>query len=177
MTSMFATLLCLTLAWHPFHTSLAEAQWSPDGTKLQVALRLSPNDLEAALGKFKGRKVVLEKETQESRNAMIEEYLREVIYLSCSESAAKESDEAVQKNRAERFKWVGSEDEVRYIWVYFELTRDKQDTDEGNAIWLTHRGFFEVEPTQINTVQLVKTEEPFALRLTRSRPTQKLPPP
>lgn len=168
------TLLATTVAWHPFHTSVAEAQWTADGKTLQVSLRLTPADLDLALSEFHGRRVDLERETTESQQRLLSEYLRDAIYLSPSLDEAKNTASDVQKARRERFTWVGIQDEVRYVWVYFELQRTVMATDEQSDVWLTNRVMFEAEPTQINTLQLMRTEKPVAVRTTKSEPTKQL---
>lgn len=167
---MFApAFLLLTLA-HPFHVSVAEAQWNEDRDRLQIALRLSPRDLDAALSRTTGRRVVLEKESDEKTEELLADYLRGRIYLSSSPKAAASNDADAVKERRRRFHWVGVEDEVRYVWVYFELERPAG----AESVWLSNRVMFEIEPTQINTVQLLRTDPPIAVRTTRDNPTQLL---
>jgi len=164
-------LLMASLVMHPFHISYAEAQWTADGTRLQVALRVSPQDLDNALSNVSGRRVLLEKESQEKKRELVEAYLRDVIFLADQKSAARTLDKAVLEKRRARFHWVGIEDELRYVWVYFEL-----DAPVGaESVWLSNRVFFETERTQINTLQLMKTDPAVALRTTREEPVKKIP--
>ena len=167
---MFAPALFLLTLAHPFHVSVAEAQWNEDRSRLQVSLRLSPRDLDAALARTTGRRVVLEKESDEKTKELLVDYLRDRIYLSASATAAAAKDSDGIEERRRRFHWVGIEDEVRYVWVYFELERPAG----ADAVWLSNRVIFETEPTQINTVQLLRTDPPIAVRTTRDSPTQAL---
>ena len=173
-------LLLGLLMWHPFHVSIAEAQWNAEGTRLQVSLRLSPADVDAALSEVVGRRIELERETDEERQRLLTEYLRDAIFLSPSRDAAKQRDPAALQERRERFVWVGMEDEVRYLWVYFELKRSATEAEGaagsfGGTVWLTNRVMVEAEPTQINTLQLLRTEKPVAVRTTKETPTKELP--
>ncbi len=168
------SLLAASVAWHPFHTSVAEAQWTADGNTLQVSLRLTPADLDLALSEFHGRRVDLEREPDELQEQLLSEYLRDAIYLSSSLKDSKSTEVDVKKERRERFKWVGVQDEVRYVWVYFELKRMPVGTDVAADVWLTNRVMFEAEPTQINTLQLMRTDKPVAVRTTKSEPTKEL---
>ncbi|WP_164100417.1 DUF6702 family protein [Candidatus Laterigemmans baculatus] len=166
-----AAALFVALLWHPFHVSVAEAQWNADHSRLKIALRLHPRDLDAALSEATGRRIVLEKESAESTKKLLSDYLAGTIYLSDSPAAAA-GDAAEQRvQRRARFHWVGVEDEVRYVWVYFELERPAAEA----PVWLTNRVIFETEPTQINTLQLLRTDPPVALRTTRGNPTERVP--
>lgn len=167
---MFAPALFLLTVAHPFHVSVAEAQWNDDRSRLQVSLRLSPRDLDAVLSETTGRRVVLEKESDERTKKLLADYLRDRIFLSASEKNALAKDADAVTARQQRFHWVGVEHEIRYVWVYFELDRPT----EADSVWLTHRVMFETEPTQSNTMQLLRSDPPIAVRTTRDRPTQLL---
>jgi hypothetical protein len=169
---MFTTfLLLLSLATHPYHVTIAEATWNEDRTRLQVALRMSPRDLDAALCNTTGRLIVLEKESPEATRELVETYLKRVIFLRDELEPEKLTEPKLAKTRGDRFHWVGIEDEIRYVWVYFELEK----AADVQSLWLTNRIFFETEPTQINTFQVLKTEPPIALRTTREEPGKLLP--
>ena len=184
---LFCGLLLLNAIVHPFHVTYAEAQWNPDGSRLQVALRMSPMDLDNALSKASGRRVLLEKETSEAKRALVENYLRDAIYLASSKEATSkelgQEKELQQQQRRKRFHWVGLEDEVRYTWVYFELEVPAGEAISGEEsgvaaerkYWLHHRVFFETEETQINTLQLLKTDPAVAVRTSRQEPAKLLP--
>lgn len=164
-------LLLASLVVHPFHVSYAEAQWNSDGTRLQVALRVSPLDLDNALSNVSGRRVLLEKESKEKKRELVEAYLRDVIFLADQKAAGRSRDQAVLEKRRDRFRWVGLEDELRYVWVYFEL----EIPADADSVWLSNRVFFETEQAQINTLQLMKTDPAVALRTTREEPVKKIP--
>lgn len=167
---MFAPALFLLTLAHPFHVSVAESQWNDDRSRLQISLRLSPRDLDAVLSETTGRRIVLEKESDEKAQKLLTDYLRDRIFLSASKADASTKDADAIAARRRRFHWVGIEHEIRYVWVYFELER----LTEAESVWLTHRVMFETEPTQINTVQLLRSDPPVAVRTTRSEPTQLL---
>lgn len=164
-------LLLLSLLAHPFHVSYAEAQWNAEGDRLQVALRVSPLDLDNALSNVTGRRIRLEKESAEEKRKLVEAYLRDVIFLADGPTSLPTKNADVLDERRKRFHWVGLEDETRYVWVYFELATPS----DGEFFWLNNRVFFETEPTQINTLQLMKTDPAVALRTTREEPVKKIP--
>lgn len=181
-------LVLMALVMHPYHVSVAEAQWDAEGTRLQVALRLSPSDLDAALSHANQRRVVLENENPERVRELVEGYLSETIFLDFQPRRWKQAGLSGKANeeiteRKQRFHWVGIQDELRYIWVYFELDSPKSSKEKGLAVdsgpeeklWLHNRVFFETEATQINTLQLLKTDPPVALRTTREEPCKPFP--
>ena len=178
--SMFGALIVFAVSslLHPFHISVAEAQWNEDGSRLQVALRLTPRDLDAAISGATGRPVVLERQSDERAAELIQQYVRENFYLSPTPEAAERDDAETHAARRKRFHWVGIEQEVRYTWVYFELERPsgsgRADANDA-SVWLTNRVIFNAEPTQINTLQLMRTDPPVAVRTTAEEPTKELP--
>ena len=60
-------------AAHPFHASYAELSWSEAGDALEVALRVIPEDLETALSRDAGSRVLLDPEAPPAE--LIEAYL------------------------------------------------------------------------------------------------------
>lgn len=167
---MLSPALLLALLLHPFHISFAEAQWNETGNRLNVALRLDPRDLDAALSASTGRRIVLEKESEARAAELLTEYLRDAIFITGSAAEARATEKQAIAARHKRFHWVGFEHELRYVWVYFELERPPG----AESLWLTNRVMIEAEPTQINTLQLVRTDPPVAVRTTQAEPTQPL---
>lgn len=164
---------------HPFHVSVAEAQWNESLDRLQVALRLNPRDLEHCLGQTTSKRVVLDGMSEKDVRALVEPYLRNRIFLSNSpgslggEVKAEDRDTPeAMKDRHERFHWIGCEQDVRYTWVYFELARPKVIEKK---LWLHNRVMFEVDATQINTLQLMRTKPPVAIRTTAQVPSGEIP--
>lgn len=166
MISMLFWLCCGAIL-HPFHVSLAQGQWNESGDRVQVALRLTPRDLDTALSEATGERVVLEKLEADRVRALVEGYLAERLYFTAEEPQAKATPEALKGRRA-GFHWVGIEQEVRYTWVYFEL-----DCPRIAEVWLVNEIFMEVEPTQINTFQWVKSSPVLSLQTTREEPSRK----
>lgn len=170
MLGLILTLLSAVTVAHPFHTSVAEAQWNEAGDRLQVSLRLSPRDLDYALSATSGRRVVLEKMPEEEAKPLLTAYLRDRIFLTANEQAATKAEPEQIKARQQRFHWVGLEQDVRYTWVYFELELPSLP----GGIWLTNRVMFEADKTQINTFQMVKEKPAISLQTTREQATKQL---
>lgn len=116
--SAAAGLVLALVAWagaprleaHPFHTSLAEADYRPASGKLEVALRLFTDDTEAALSRRAGRTVKFSGTSTLETDALLEAYVRTVF-------GVKSADGTVQ-----RLTWIGREitDGGQHLWVYFE---------------------------------------------------------
>ncbi len=170
MLGLILTLFSAVTVAHPFHTSVAEAQWNEAGDRLQVSLRLSPRDLDYALSATSGRRVVLEKMPEEEAKPLLTAYLRDRIFLTANEQAATKAEPEQIKARQQRFHYVGLEQDVRYTWVYFELELPSLP----GGIWLTNRVMFEADKTQINTFQMVKEKPAISLQTTREQATKQL---
>lgn len=96
---------------HPVHTSLAEADYHADTHRLEIALRVFADDLEAALSAQAGRKVSLEKTAPAELDTLVQTYL-----------AAHFTVRAPTGGPALPFRWVGRElkDRDNELWLYFE---------------------------------------------------------
>ena len=179
MFGLLSFVTALAIFPHPFHVSVAEAQWNESLDRLQVALRLNPRDLEYCLGQTTSKRVVLDGMSEEDVRALIEPYLRNRIFLSNSSASFtaefkgedRDTPESM-KDRHERFHWLGCEQDVRYTWVYFELARPKDTLEK---LWLHNSVMFEVDATQINTLQLMRTTPPVAIRTTTQKPVGEIP--
>lgn len=137
-------------AAHPFHVSVAEAEWNAETRRLEVALRLAPEDLEAALSQRSDTKVRLE--DSEQVDAMI------VDYLNAHFSLRKTNEE--EEPRPLALKWIGKEVSTKSAWLYFEI-----DAPDGVAgLELRNDLLVDHEETQINTVVLREGQRKLTLR-------------
>ena len=131
---------------HPFHESLAEAYWNPEIRKLEVVVRIHPEDLETAVRRQKGQSIQLEDREAE---AEVERYLRRTFRIRSRDQ------------RPVEFEWVGLEINVRSAWVYFEvpLVGRLEGTVIINEL-LNH------VPHQTNTVSIRDRERQASLKFT-----------
>lgn len=160
-------VLLSTIAWltltaqgvaHPFHVSIAEAEWNQETAKLEVALRLKPMDLEQAVRQVSGERIRLE--DSKRCDPLIERYLRERIRIDVQGKPAP-------------LTWVGKEVSVKEAWVYFEIKLP--DGPEG--LRFTNQLLFDVQKDQVNTVNLRWKSHRKSLRFTREKPTVLVTPP
>ena len=141
-------------AAHPFHITIAEADYNKESGTLEVALRIyNPGDLEEALGLRAGERVNLE--TTEGVDDLIAEYLDETLIVE---------DASGEKAAIE---WVGKEVTVKTAWLYFEVPLP--EGPEGSTF--TNTLLFEVEPDQSNTMVFGRGDDRASLRFTRERRT------
>ncbi len=151
-------ILCLGWAlWpptahaHDFHFSQSEAEFNRETNRLEVAIRVINHDLERALSHHFGKNKAL---ALEEADPQLATYLTKVFRLRCPNTAPAE------------LVWIGKEIEVRESWLYFEFP--VADSLEGCTI--ENRLLFELEPTQLNTLQLKIGEASTTVNLSRERP-------
>lgn len=122
---------------HPYHTTSATAELNRDTGSLEVALRVSPEDLEKALGYRTGRRISLDKTKDVDK--LIQGYLGEVFKVEAADGKKPE------------LEWVGREFEGTSLWLYFEFPR-LGDLDGAK---ITQRIFLEYFARHINTAVFV----------------------
>ncbi len=149
-------LSCLATATsaHPFHVSVTEAEWNAESKRLEVAIRLSAEDLEAALNAHAEKKVTLD-ETESADDSIL-------AYLKASFIVRR-----TEKDDPLDMEWIGKEVTTKAIWLYFEL--EAPDGVEGCE--LTNRVLFDAEESQINTVNLTAQGLKASLRCDRKHPS------
>lgn len=152
---------------HPYHRSLAEVQWNAKSARYEVALRVDPRDLDAALSDLHRRTVVLDQMDEAAVGAMLKDYVGKHLKLQ------RPSGDRDQPAQIAPTHWVGfeSDDRGKYVWLYFEWA-----PPEGEApLWIENRLFVKTEPTHISTVVFTKLENRPALVFTKQRPRHRLP--
>ncbi len=141
-------------AAHPFHVSLAEAEFNQQTGSLEVALRVHPTDLEQALRAQEPRPVDLDRSKGIDR--MIAKYL---------ESHFQIRDNAGKKLTC---KWVGKEVSLKEAWLYFEFPIKDRD----GPLQITQAFFFESLEDQVNTINFKQGKRVKSLSFTRDSDTQ-----
>ena len=121
---------------HKFYASLAQVERTADG-RVELALRFFPDDLEAALRKATGKRVVVEDTA--AFGEVFEPWLNSVFALEAG-------------GRRTAFKYVGAEVTVKTAWVYMEAVWP----DPLAASTMTNAMLVDLFPEQVNTVNLVE---------------------
>ena len=151
--------MLLVTSWtlaHPFHVSIAEAEWSSKTKSLEVALRVHPSDLEKALSRRAKKTIDLDKTPK--IDVLIQDYLKEVFQAR------------VEKAAPEKIKWVGKEVKVKHAWLYFEIPLESGLSN----VQFTNRIFFELLEDQVNTINFRDRAKKRRKSLTfnKKKPTQ-----
>ncbi|PCJ53205.1 MAG: hypothetical protein COA70_09760 [Planctomycetota bacterium] len=110
MKYLLLPLLLLFCSWHSVATTQLEMEVDQESGALEIALHLSPNDLETCLTQWNGRAIRLDKEEN------IDELI--TVYLQAHLSILNAEQEAAS------FTWVGKDIKLRDAWVYFQLEVD-----------------------------------------------------
>ena len=139
---LFLTLAPIASA-HPIHTSYAEADFRAETNKLEVALRVYPDDLEAALTARAGKKITLEHTPPPAFDVLLLAYLRATFLLRAADGTAP------------TLHLVGRElkDHDQHLWIYFECTLP----GGLSGARLSHRVLRDTFPEQLNALRLGKT--------------------
>ena len=148
------------VAAHPYHTTLAEADWNGETNRLEIALRLLPEDFERALSaRDRGSKP-----PADDPGALDD---RIVAWLS--------QDFRVIPNDGEPapIEWVGKEISIEYVWLYFEIPLP----GGLDGVTFEHRLLLDLEPEQVNTLLLRHDGERTTLTFRREGFRRRLAPP
>ena len=143
---LFAPLLTAALAVHPQHVTLAEAEWNPDSRALEVALRVTPRQLEQAVERHAGRPADL---SDAASDAAVAAWLKSAFVVTPPDPDPTDDEEP----QPVALKYVGKEVGPAEGWVYFEVPLP--GGWEGVAV--ANRVGLAVEPAQHNTLTLSVT--------------------
>lgn len=146
------------VAAHPRHESIAEAEWNRETGKLEVALRLRPEDIESALTRVLRRSKRVNLDSTPDVDEHLQAYLGARFTLHSADS----------KKRQE-FVWIGKEVDLRYAWVYFELTMPAAPEQ---AV-LSSTVLMDLLPDQVNTVLIKDGRRQSSLQFSRLKPRQR----
>jgi hypothetical protein len=125
---------------HPIHTSLAEADYNRTSRKLEIALRVFADDLEAALGERTHTRISFLKTPPAEFVPALRAYLGERFVVRAADG------------RTVPLEWIGHslKDAANEIWLFFELTLPAGLDDAT----VHHAVLSERFSDQLNTVQL-----------------------
>lgn len=146
---------------HPFHATLSEIEWNAQTGRLEVAVRVDPGDLERALRARTGRRLVLEKETEEARDGLLADFVKETFRV------AGAGDRRAGPPLKARVHFVGHELTPRFAWLYFELSFP----GDVRRLEITQSMFTAVVPRQVNLVTARVGRWTGTIHCTADRPT------
>jgi hypothetical protein len=169
LTASCLLVMTTTAAAHPFHASIAEAEFNAKTNKIEVAMRLHPVDLEAVLRQIEGKPVDLDK--TKNIDQLIVSYLAANFRIIETGTAFEKAEkvEAATKSKADRkalkLHWVGKEIARKWAWVYFEF--DIPSRRENYVI--ANTVFFDRLDDQVNTVNFRDGERRWSKHFTIER--------
>ena len=141
---------------HPFHVSIAEAEWNASSKTIEVALRVDPVDLELALRRRFRKPVDLDKTRDIEK--LIAAWLQDTFVVRNADK--KES----------KLDWVGCEITLKEAWLYFEFPAEAG----WQGLTISNEVFFERLNGQANTVNFTAGRYRQSFTLTRNRTSQEL---
>lgn len=148
---------------HPYHVAYLEAEADAPSQRLQVAMRVFPEDLERALERMSERPGVDLERTEDVDDLIVRYLSRTVLLRNPSQEVEEETGEA----RQSVIHWVGKEVGARHTWLYFEVDLGRADAE---GLEISVRSMFEVEPTQENAVRFRRGPERVTVKCTRAEP-------
>ncbi|MCH7546962.1 MAG: hypothetical protein IID30_11240 [Planctomycetes bacterium] len=183
---------------HPFHVTIAEAQVNINerGNKvLEVALRVEPDELEAAIERRIDGKFNLE--TAPDADKLIVEYLDDVFRVRHPAADKKskpkplkpcpprKKDDEIPRSSTQPARtpdqdkkkdpsiihWIGKEITIEYAWLYFEICLPEKGVA---GLEFSNRIFFELEDTQTNTINFEEVGRKTSLSFTRVKPWKRV---
>ncbi len=152
---MFACVIAGTLAAHESHHSLASMDFNKDTGRFETALKLVPEQFEAALSLRQGK--AFQMDDGPTSDPQILEYLWEAFYLL--DATGKRLD----------LIWVGKEISHEALWLYFEY-----ELNDSNTLEIHNKLMFELEPEQVNVVIVNYLGQHSTFNFVQSKQTQRL---
>lgn len=146
---------------HPYHTTIAEADWNAESGRLEVALRLLPADLERALEAHVGQASPAAAPTTDDQATLDDHILG---WLGQGFRLIPDGGEPAP------ILWVGKEVSIEHVWLYFEIPL----ADGLEGVTIEHRLLLDLEPRQVNTLLLGRGKGRRTLTFRRERPRHRL---
>ena len=145
---------------HPHHVSVAEIERNGKTNRLEIALRVWPEDLEKTLEARTDRDIDLD--STENVDELIADYLDETVLVAPKgekpstgwrPDPIKETDDRGDTVQLPRIIWVGKQFERRDLWLYFEL-RLPEGMESLEDAWISNRLFLRTVPSQENVMRI-----------------------
>jgi hypothetical protein len=135
--ALVLTFMSLFAHAHDYHASITDAKYNPRTQSLEVAVKVFMDDLEDALSRRSKTKVTY------SQAPQVQQWVQEYIGASLSFE--------LEKGKPLRHTFVGSEQEVDVVWVYFEVPLQ---TKELTHLYVRNVVLQELFNDQMNIVNL-----------------------
>ena len=137
---VLASMLTTAGNAHPIRTSYAEADFRPETQRLEIALRVYPDDLETALTAHAGHFITLANTPPPAFDLALLAYLRATFILRAADGTTPE------------LNLLGRElkDNAQHLWIYFYCTLPGGPS----GARLAHRFLRDAFPDQLNALRV-----------------------
>jgi hypothetical protein len=153
-------LLALLCSWliHKFYLSLTEIRFNPDTERIEVSMRIFPDDLDRALMYKTGINTMLATELEPpGADSLLMEYLLESFQI-------------IVNGKTVALNYLGKEPEADAIWCYLESEQINQPV----TIMVTQALLTETFEEQVNIVQVYQGKWNKGLLLNRQEQSGEL---
>jgi hypothetical protein len=153
-------LLALLCSWfiHKFYLSLTEIRYNPDTERIEVSMRIFPDDLDRALMDKTGINTMLATELEPpGADSLLMEYLLESFQI-------------IVNGKTVALNYLGKEPEADAIWCYLESEQINQPV----TIMVTQALLTETFEEQVNIVQVYQGKWNKGLLLNRQEQSGEL---
>jgi len=153
-------LLALAGSWfmHKFYLSLTEIRFNPGTGRIEVSMRIFPDDLDRALMDKTGIKTMLATELEPpGADSLLKEYLMESFRIEVN-------------GKAVVLNYLGKEPEADAIWCYLE----SEPVSRPVTIMVTQAVLTEIFEEQVNIVQVYQGKWNRGLLLNRQEQSGEL---
>ena len=163
---------------HPYHTSLAEAEINRQSGRLEVALQVTPEDLDQALSAMTGKTVKID--TTPDVDKLIVKYLSSRFTVTAADKTSKrqatDAKRPPKQHKPHRPQpvvlWVGKQVSAKAAWLYFELPlpqRLDQKRSGMEQVIVNNQIFFDRAQKQTNTIVLTDGRRKKTIVCTRDK--------
>ncbi len=147
------TLMVLLGGWimHEFYVSLTEIRYNPETERIEVSMRIFPDDLDRALLQKTGIHTQLATELEPpGADSLLMEYLLERFYM-------------IVNGERTVFHYLGKEQEANAIWCYLESDPVNQPV----TLYIYQELLTEIFMDQVNIIQVYQGKWNRGLLLNR----------
>jgi hypothetical protein len=145
---VFSTTL---LALHPYHISITEIYQNPESGKLEITIKIIPEDLILVLEKVVKQKLYIGETREEtSTDSTVSAYLKNHFSLAVNEKQIV-------------IKFIGKEAEPDFFWCYLE----SESLTTINSLKITNTVLMEMNQAQTNIVHVFIGKEKRTAYLSR----------
>lgn len=155
---LLAVLAARPARAHDYHASITDINYNPRTQSLEVAVKVFMDDLENALSRRAGAKVVYSSASEEVKEQL-------AAYLNATLAFE------LEKGKPLKSRLLGSEEDADVVWVYLEVPVQKANLTQ---LYIKNAILTDLFPDQMNIVNLNYEGRTESVMLQRGDATRKL---